>query len=870
MKKLLPLLLAGVATQAFGAHYDVKSETTKEARRTLIQDLRYPVWTNGHYLACFSQRFKTQEGWGGYFYGGIVGHPADKRTLIQICSWQMSGKAAPANGIDFIQAGKNMSWAKSTWEGSAGGIKGQWPADELRNNTWYRFVATTWPGPGEKPDHSFIGVWMKDTGTGEWYHLGTTRYPGVITDLSDHFGFQENFAGQRADAIATVDIRNTYSRRNGAWVADNKVQLRPQRAERVKITPIDGGSALKLQTSWDETRSAAAGGKGDAGFLNEKRDAVYRQPATPDFFDAVATEGLSAARLGPQLYVKWKVPAKASPQLGYKIEVFDNAGFAGTPAVVALADEPDTRDALLDIGGLKTPYVRLTITDIFANTGKPATCAAGEAAPSPAQGNPLEGGAPSAHDDGMKSSETGGTPGLRYAYYEAPMGVSWKSLPDFTKLKPVRSGVVGEPDLTPRLKRTNYAFRYEGDIVVAKKGIHQFTLTSACGAKLVVDGRPVVDFDGYHSIGKASGAVPLEAGAHRFELNYFQGERQTQQADDFLQLAWQAPGATGGPVRVPVAAFKHPEKSARPAIVVEAPPAGALSGATEIPLGVRRPEGVSSEPERIQYFMTNPGFDYFAGQGAKGTYYFLGETTDPSGKISVPVWGPSEKTLHARLIFKDGGTLDSAPVTFTTTPGDLGAWKLTELEHHQYPVAAKVEGDSVSLVGESMALLTRPVTGDCEITAHLADITPNVPGPDGTRPDAGVWQAGIILRHDLGASPGEPLGGNTQYTALLGKVNGDVAYCDSLMKNGAGNQPSGNQGSKNRWFRITRRGATFTNSVSPDGVTWKVVKTVELPKMGGTAHAGFFLYALPSAATTLHHARFDHILVTSGTAVPAK
>jgi hypothetical protein len=847
---LSALTVPACVTSAFAAHYDVKSEISKAPRQVLVQDLLWSSWTRGHYLACYSQRFRTQENWGGYFYGGIVGDVPAKKTLIQICSWQMSGKGAPPAAIDFVQAGKHMSWAKSTWEGSAGGIKGKWPHDELRAGTWYRTVARTWAGPGEKPDHSFIGVWMKDTGTGEWYHLGTTRYPGVIRDLGDHFGFQENFIGGNADPIASVMIRNTYSRRNGEWVADNKVQLRPQRKEREKITPMEGGTALKLETLWDDTKTAKPADVADPAFVNKNNDFIYKQPAQPNFLDACAATGVSAARAGSQLYVKWTVPVKAAPQLGWRIEVFDNAERTGAPVKTFRADEPDTREALLDIGDIATPFVRLTLSDIYDGVSRPADCSVMGVKPI----RPV-----------VSSKLSRGT-GLDYVCYEAPEKTVWTALPDFEKLPPAFTGVVGEPDISPRRRRENYAFRFDGALKVSVPGIHRFTLISGGGSRLLIDGRTVIDFDGPHSINAASGAIPLTAGSHDFRLEYFQGARQQQQADDFLQLSRTGPDTAGKPVRVGGGDFEGPTGfiDSR-AVTLRAPSGGALVGATSVPLeaAVAPDAAPAPIPASIRYYMTNPDFDYFAGQGARGAQYFLGETSGASGKLVAPVWGPGAKTVFARAVYADGHTVDSSPVSFTTMAGDLGPWKLTELEHHQYPVAARVDGDTVSLVGESMALLTQPVKGDCEITAHLAEITPNVPGPDGTRPEAGVWQAGVILRHNLEASPGEPLGGNTHYTSVLAKVNGDVAFCDSLMKNGAGNQPSGNQGSKNRWMRITRRGAVCTNSVSEDGQTWKVVKTVELPKLGETAHAGFFLYALPSATLSLHRAKFDHITVTT-------
>jgi hypothetical protein len=86
------------------------------------------------------------------------------------------------------------------------------------------------------------------------------------------------------------------------------------------------------------------------------------------------------------------------------------------------------------------------------------------------------------------------------------------------------------------------------------------------------------------------------------------------------------------------------------------------------------------------------------------------------------------------------------------------------------------------------------------------------------------------------------------------------------MKNGAGNQPSGNLGSNKRWLKLQRTGTDFTESISEDGQTWTVAKTLSLPKMSTTLHAGLFLYALPSSTTLVHQATFDNVTLTPGAA----
>jgi hypothetical protein len=843
LRFIIPAVVLTTFCQA--SHYELLSPDDKTPIQCLVQDLRHPQWTKGHYLACYSQYFRTKENWGGYFYGGFVASPGQPANLIQFSSWQMSGKGVPAADIDFAHAGKHMSWAKSTWEGSAGGIKGKWPVDEFKENEWHRFVARTWV-PQDDPAHSCVGIWMRNVKSGVWNHLATTRYPGEIVNLSHFFGFQENFTGGGADPVALLDIRNTYSQRNGKWVADNKCLFRPQgdgdKKERLRLKTIENGKALSLSTLWSYTQRTTPEQKNDPEFKPENQQITYTQPAQPTFFDPVKVTSFGASASGSQMYVKWDLAADSCPQLGYKLEIFAKADGSGVPLQVLSGNDPDRRNLLIDSkAGLKSS-ARLTLTDIYGNQAKSITRAASPAKPSAAK-NPQN-----------------LVPGLAYHYYEAPDKTSWATLPDFTKLTPVREGAVSEPDISPRQKRANYAFDFIGLIQVATPGIYDFSLVHASGARLIVDGQTVIDAADYHSIRNVTGAIPLTAGKHSFVLQYVQGEKQTQQADDFLQLLWAGHDSGGKFSRIPTSAWYRMAAIGEPLVTFTAP--SNVSG-HQLKLAAEVTK-LNGAPDSIQYYMVNPTFDYFRAQGAQGGDYFIGETKDAATPLDTMLWGSAEKTIRARLIYGKNRSIDSAPVTFKTTAPDLKPWTLTELEHHQYPVAAQVTGNTISMVGESMALFTQPMTGDCTLIARLASITPQVRAPDGSEPGGSQWQAGIILRNDLGASPGEPLGGNTEYSALLGAADGSIRHCDSLMKNGAGNQPSGNLGSNKRWLKLQRSGQEFTESISEDGQNWTVAKTLTLPKMGSTLHAGLFLYALPSATTLVHRATFDNVTLTPG------
>jgi hypothetical protein len=106
-------------------------------------------------------------------------------------------------------------------------------------------------------------------------------------------------------------------------------------------------------------------------------------------------------------------------------------------------------------------------------------------------------------------------------------------LPDFGSMIPVatvyakkldvptQSFSLGFPGVTERT--TWFAIDYLGAFTVARAGRYGFRLLSDDGSKLYIDGKLVVDNDGVHATGSASGEADLAAGPHRIEVQYFQG-----------------------------------------------------------------------------------------------------------------------------------------------------------------------------------------------------------------------------------------------------------------------------------------------------------------------------------------------------------
>lgn len=134
---------------------------------------------------------------------------------------------------------------------------------------------------------------------------------------------------------------------------------------------------------------------------------------------------------------------------------------------------------------------------------------------------------------------------LKGEIYRLPPGAA--RLPDFRLLRPIGAVYVRELNVTDQEWRAGFpgltglqwfAIDYRGQVQVAEAGRYAFTLSSADGSRLLIDGRVVVDNDGIHDAAAATGQAQLSAGPHAVEVRYFQGPRDKVA----LRLTCQRPG----------------------------------------------------------------------------------------------------------------------------------------------------------------------------------------------------------------------------------------------------------------------------------------------------------------------------------------
>jgi hypothetical protein len=126
-----------------------------------------------------------------------------------------------------------------------------------------------------------------------------------------------------------------------------------------------------------------------------------------------------------------------------------------------------------------------------------------------------------------------GKPGLKYNYYEG----SWEKLPDFSKLTPVKSGVVDNFNINERKVDLYYGFTFDGYINVPETDVYAFYLKSDDGSKLIIDEVKVLDNDGTHGMDEKRLDVALEKGLHKISIQFFQ-----HGGGQGLKLEWKQMG----------------------------------------------------------------------------------------------------------------------------------------------------------------------------------------------------------------------------------------------------------------------------------------------------------------------------------------
>jgi mono/diheme cytochrome c family protein len=106
---------------------------------------------------------------------------------------------------------------------------------------------------------------------------------------------------------------------------------------------------------------------------------------------------------------------------------------------------------------------------------------------------------------------------MTYSYYEG----AFTKLPDFDKLKPVKTGQTSDFDLGVAQRINDCAIKFEGFVKIENAGNYSFHTTSDDGSKLWIDNKLVVNNDGVHPPQTKSGKAKLTKGMHKLTVAVF-------------------------------------------------------------------------------------------------------------------------------------------------------------------------------------------------------------------------------------------------------------------------------------------------------------------------------------------------------------
>jgi hypothetical protein len=601
---------------------------------------------------------------------------------------------------------------------------------------------------------------------------------------------------------------------------------------------IDNNTAAYYETAYNDPDYV-----GISNRLNSPIYILTNQPAQP-IFDPIVVTGTAASRAGNQLLVQWQMPDTSSPQFAYQIKVYTNASHTGTIVGNAYAIEPEVRQQLLTLtnAGAATVYPRLTIIDLFDQTNPPidvtVTTATLQAA----------------------TSVPNAVSGLNFTYYQSASSytldtqTNWITLPNFAALTPVLVGAVSGLDLTPRLRRNGYAFNFAGYLNVTNNGLYTFTLNSCDGSQLYVDGQLVVDWNGKHNSADAGGWLGLQAGLHTLQVQYFFDVQPSSlfpgEYFDQLSLSYAGPGF--GLTAIPSTAFYRVPAANEPAINLTSPIDGSVSGNVTVPLNAT----VTANGNTVNQVQFLVGDSLWA------------QVTNAPYSTNAFFWATTNNPVRARLIYNGTNVIDSTVGRLTTTNVTLTPWELAQAFYHNTPNGAAIQNSTYSLIGDGVNLLTRQVTGDCTLIAHLANIPSATTAVPGGSMANGWWQTGIILRGSTNMIPGSPLGGGgAAFTTVYAQPNGGTYFIDESYYNAGDNSAYGYSGGQ-KWFKLQRAGDVFTIFASGDGLMWTVLHTSTLTDFPETIYAGFFTYASPSSNPNAFQASFDNASIVGDVAGP--
>lgn len=624
-------------------------DEVKAGSDIIMVDLLYPYWPESTYFSCWNLDMFPK---GGYFYAGVAANANDNTNLETYRpSTVWSFWPAPVyegRQVRNVYVNPHVYAQQYVGEGASGKAGGR-DVPWIKTKQWYTMLMRTW-GADEARKECYAGWWMKDQAGNRWHHIATFRIPYAATGFKGNGGFLEDF-GHGGRKQRELWRGKGFYRHNGAWEKCDTVSINVPKEGGMKysgwtVHQTENDSILTM--SYTENRQFPRN-------LEPGRKHTFKlnQPDKP-VMDAIAAEG-NARHDGSQVIVDWTLAETSSPQFGYKIEVFDNPQYSGTPIYTVEEQIPHVRTKAVALPrDIPQCFVRLTITDIFDQ--QKTLKLAKAAAETPLKRLP-----------GKKDLSSG----LEYKYLENKDG--WSKLAELDFSKPLRTGVSHGFDTALRGAREGrFAFEYEGFLVVPQTGAYTFALQTCDGSRLDVGGKTVIDNDGLHSTSERRASVFLEKGVTPIKLTYFKKKPEHE-----FTVAWVGWQYGNRPMEeIPLASLMRPKRADIPEARLE--------------VGGKGPERVlktaisSGRVNKVEYY-----------NGAK-----LAAAADAAPFTAPLMLFDGENKLWARVFYNGSHTVDTPVVPVHSQSRITPGWEAMLRGEPGLPHSISGAGNAFRFVGE--------------------------------------------------------------------------------------------------------------------------------------------------------------------------
>ena len=325
------------------------------------------IWMNQVYVPVTTlYTYYSVMGWNtgseGGGYCGIQDSPDGGHKYI-FSIWD------PSNGQTIKAAYVGNGTIIKNFGGEGTGLQSNNPALGWNINTWYNQVTRVWQYNG----HTHFGFWIQDMNTGIWSHMVTMDYPVAnVYFKNNNDAFIEDWIGSGAN-VRKVLYKEAWQRSTaGAW--------KLQKAASFSSNSGDAGRNGQYNEAFN------AGVENGAFFMQIGGNTTHSFPgrttslsiASSATVPTLTVGAISSFQAGYQssnktMVANWAINQTKSPQYSYRIEIYNNSQYTGTPVLTSTGNVPHQRDAAVNVASLAngTYYVKMTINDIFDQTSAP-------------------------------------------------------------------------------------------------------------------------------------------------------------------------------------------------------------------------------------------------------------------------------------------------------------------------------------------------------------------------------------------------------------------------------------------------------------------------------------------------------------------